>query len=55
MVYEKGKILGSYSINNGRNSMSGYVDGTKMYKDIITQNRANYTYSVSNNLIGFGN
>lgn len=34
--------------------ISGYMDGTEMYSDLITANRDNYTYEVSDGLKQFG-
>ena len=39
--------------SHGR-TIKGYLDGEKMYNDIITANRNNYTYEVSEGLLPFG-
>jgi len=40
--------------DNSWYSTKGYVDGSKMYSDIITSNRDNYTYEVTDGLKEFG-
>ena len=40
--------------DNSWYSTKGYVDGSKMFSDIITSNRDNYTYEVSDGLKEFG-
>ena len=42
--------------NNGyMATVKGYTDGTKMFSDLITDNKANYNYDVSEGLKQFGN
>lgn len=48
-------ILGQSSFPNADPSnTSGYLDGTEMYKAIITANRGNYTYDMTDSLKQFG-
>ena len=47
-------ILGESKLPNSWYGTKGYVDGTKMYADIITANKKNYTYEVSYGLKEFG-
>lgn len=47
-------LQGNSSLPNSWYSTKGYTDGSQMYSDIITSNRENYTYEVSDSLEEFG-
>lgn len=47
-------IVGRTNFPSGPNDTSGYIDGTEMYKAIITANRGNYTYDMTDSLKQFG-
>lgn len=47
-------ILGNSTFANSWYSTKGYIDGTEMYSKIVTANRDNYTYEVSEELKEFG-
>lgn len=47
-------LIGYSNIGDTWYSTKGYTDGTKMYSDIVTANRENYTYEVSEGLKSFG-
>lgn len=47
-------LIGYSNIGDSWYSTKGYTDGTKMYSDIVTSNRDNYTYEVSEGLKEFG-
>lgn len=47
-------LVGYSNIGDTWYSTKGYTDGTKMYSDIVTANRENYTYEVSEGLKSFG-
>lgn len=47
-------ILGSSSIPNSRYGTKGYISGSEMYSEIVTANRDNYKYKVSDSLKEFG-
>ena len=42
------------SKNGGTYSIRGYTDGASMFSDLVTANRTNYTYEVSDGLQEFG-
>ena len=48
-------IQGHSRIPGGFYTTDGYVDGTVMYTDIVSANRDNYTYEISEGLKQFGN
>lgn len=48
-------ILGYSTFADSWYNTRGYIDGTQMYSDIVTSNRENYTYEVSEGLTEFGN
>lgn len=54
MTTKRVGILGSTSLPNSWINTAGYLDGTRMYSDIITSNRDKYTYEVSDGLKEFG-
>lgn len=54
MTTKRVGILGSTSLPNSWINTAGYLDGTRMYSDIITSNRDKYTYEVSDGLREFG-
>lgn len=54
MVTQTKGILGNSSFPDSWYSTKGYIDGTKMFSDIVTSNRSNYIYEVSENLKEFG-
>ena len=54
MTTVNGDILGNSTFADTWYHTKGYIDGTQMYSDIITSNRANYTYEVSDSLKEFG-
>lgn len=54
MVTESGKILGDSLLPDSYYSTKGYVDGPQMFEKLITANRDNYTYEVSDGLKQFG-
>lgn len=47
-------IIGSSYIPNSYYNTKGFVDGIKMYTDIVTSNRDKYTYDISEGLKEFG-
>lgn len=47
-------LIGYSNIGDSWYSTKGYTDGTIMYSDIVTSNRENYTYEVSEGLKAFG-
>ncbi len=47
-------ILGSSTLPNSWYTTKGYVSGTEMFSKIVTANRENYKYEVSENLKSFG-
>lgn len=55
VILECSGIKGSTYLPNSYYSTKGYVDGNKMYSDLITSNRESYTYEVSEGLGAFGN
>lgn len=48
------KLWGRSSFPDTYYSTKGYLDGTQMYADIVTANRDNYSYEVSEGLQEFG-
>lgn len=48
------EIIGESTLPNSWYGTKGYVDGTKMYADIITANKKNYTYEITDGLKEFG-
>lgn len=55
IVTETKGILGESTLpDNSWYSTKGYLDGNKMYSDVITQSRDAYTYEVSDGLKEFG-
>ncbi len=54
MVTSSAGIVGNSSFPNSYYSTDGYIDGNEMYTKIITANRDNYTYEVSEELKVFG-
>jgi len=48
-------MLGYSTFADSWYNTKGYIDGTQMYSDIVTSNRENYTYEVSEGLTEFGN
>lgn len=48
-------IQGHSSFPNSYYSTDGYTDGEEMYNSLITANRENYTYDISEGLKQFGN
>ncbi len=54
VVTKSGGISGYSDLNDSYYQTKGYVDGTEMYSEIITANRDNYTYEVSEGLKAFG-
>ncbi len=54
MMTSVGGIKGSSTFPGSYHSTKGYLDGTKMFSDLITANRENYTYIVSEGLKQFG-
>lgn len=53
--YDSSLYLKGYSdLRVGWSSLSGYTDGATMYKEIVTQNKDNYTCSVEGNVTEFG-
>ena len=57
MVSENEGMVGNSRLEVGNYyycRISGYMDGTEMYSDLITANRDNYTYEVSDGLKQFG-
>lgn len=55
LISEDKGIQGNSGFDDSWYSTKGYIDGTKMYSDLITTNRQNYTYEVSDGLAAFGN
>lgn len=54
-MYMKNKgLIGYTSLPGSWSSTSGYLDGVELYDDVVTANRANYTYEVSDGLKEFG-
>lgn len=49
-----GMVNNSVNFPNSFYSTRGYIDGEEMYSKLITANRDNYTYEVSENLKQFG-
>lgn len=49
-----GMVNNSVYLPNSYYSTRGYIDGTEMFSKLITANRDNYTYEVSENLKQFG-
>lgn len=54
MVTESKGIQGSTGLGNIFYSTKGYTDGTQMFEKLITANRDNYTYELSDGLKQFG-
>lgn len=54
MLTSVGGIKGSSNLPDSYYSTKGYVDGTKMFSDLVTANREKYTYIVSEGLQSFG-
>lgn len=55
MVTVSKGIIGKSNLPNSFYYTDGYIDGTEMYSEIVTSNRDNYTYEVSDGLKEFGN
>ncbi len=47
-------IVGSSDFSDGWYDTRGYIEGTKMYDDLVTANRESYKYEVSDGLKEFG-
>lgn len=47
-------ILGNSSFSDSWYSTKGYLDGAEMYSKVVTANREDYKYEVSESLKGFG-
>lgn len=58
MYYSNKGLIGNSELpKNGSwwlHKIRGYLDGTAMYDELVTKNRTNYTYEVSENLKAFG-
>ena len=54
MLTSVGGIKGSFTFPGSYYSTKGYMDGTKMFSDLVTAHRENYTYVVSDGLKQFG-
>ena len=54
MVTASNGIVGDSRFGNTWYYTDGYIDGSEMYSDIITSNRNNYTYEVSEGLKSLG-
>ena len=54
MLTSVGGIKGSFTFPSSYYSTKGYMDGAKMFSDLVTANRENYTYVVSEGLKQFG-
>lgn len=54
MVTSTRGIVGFSNFRDSWYSTNGYTDGTTMYTELITSNRVNYTYEVSEGLKQFG-
>lgn len=54
LVTSSAGIVGNSSFPNSYYRTDGYIDGNEMYTKIITANRDNYTYEVSEGLKVFG-
>lgn len=54
MLTSVGGIKGSFTFPGSYYSTKGYMDGAKMFSDLVTANRENYTYIVSDGLKQFG-
>ncbi len=48
------EVEGWSSFPDSSYSTKGYIDGTKMFSDLVTASRTDYTYEVSEGLKGFG-
>ena len=54
MISASKGIVGNSDIDDSWYSTRGYVDGKKMYDEVITANRETYKYEVSEGLKEFG-
>lgn len=54
VIFKNNGIKGSSNLPNSYYSTSGYIDGAEMYSNIVTSNRDNYTYEISDGLQQFG-
>ena len=48
------EVEGSFNFENSSYFSDGYADGAKMFSDLVTANRTEYTYEVSDGLKAFG-
>lgn len=50
----EGEVEGNFSFENSSYFSRGYSDGAKMFSDLVTASRTDYTYEVSDGLKAFG-
>ena len=48
------EVLGNTQIQDTWTYTNGYTDGAKMFSDLVTANRTDYSYEVSEGLKAFG-
>lgn len=54
MITKSKDILGGFTFPHSLLGCHGYMDGEEMYKTIVTKNRSEYTYDISDTLKQFG-
>ncbi|MEM0529237.1 zinc ribbon domain-containing protein [Zongyangia sp. HA2173] len=51
---EGGDILGATQFPHSSSVTKGYIDGAEMFRDLVTANRTDYTYEITEGLKAFG-